>query len=1068
MQPLKILLTIAALSGLTALSTPAQSALHWQPPREAAATVPDAPIAWPEAAADLPRRAFTIAAWVRPDRFPEWSGVFSALQDNGGFEQGMMLGLKGTQWAFALAARDSSDADGTMTYLVAPRFATPGAWAFVCATYDGKAMRLFVDGEELATDTTSQRGDVWYPEDLTVAVGAYVDSNETHVLQGALTDVWLDRRAWSSAEVARRFAATREAARPAAPGGATPGWPGIRALRDGELVGSSDRQRVPTAQYVQPAGQGLVWNGRPVDLAVSPDGTLAAVKDDKGVGLIDAKSWEPRQFLAFPSGGGSMHGVAFSADGALLWATTAQAALFEAARGEGGWAWRRAIPLPGPGGSGSSHATGIAVDPDGKRLWVCLSRNNSLAEIDLEEGKVLREIAVSVAPFDVVLLPGARRAVVSNWGGRRPEDDEESAPSSGTPVLVDERGVASSGTVGLVDLRAGRQLKETATGLHPADLLLDAEHDRVYVANANSDTVTVLRASTLDEVATLDARPDPELPYGSATNALALTDGGRTLLAANAGNNALAVFRRATATTDTWSLRGLVPTSWYPAALAANEDAVFVADTKGLGSRGGSDPDKRKVHEYAGVTSRIAWPPSDDLLADWSDRVRTDARIPAALRAFERGDTGVDPVPVPGKVGEPSVFRHVVYVIKENRTYDQVLGDLEQGNGEPSLCIFPRRVTPNHHALAEQFVLLDNFYCNGVNSADGHSWATEGHVTDHLEKSFGGFTRSYTFGDDPLTYSSTGFIWDNVLLAGLSFRNYGEMDYAEPVPANATFAQIHDDFVRGAGKIGFGQKIGIERLKSFSCPTYPGWNMRIPDVLRVSRFLEELQEAERSGEWPEFLIVYLPQDHCSGLSKGMPKPESHMADNDLALGRLVEGISKSRFWKETCIFVVEDDPQAGFDHVDGHRSLCFVASPYTRRGAVVSEFFNQTSVLHTMQRILGLPAMNQLDAAAPLMTACFQGEPDLRPYEAIQNNVALDDLTASADEAPPGLRPWYVATAGEDFEGFDRADEDTLNRILWHAVKGAEVPYPTEWAGAHGRGLEALGLVLAPEADDDD
>ena len=1058
---------VADVEGATLRSVGDLTSLSWDDSRQFGGVAPNAwevgdagALSWTGGEAFLPQRQLAVAAWVRVDAFPDWSGIFSALQDNGGFEQGLFLGLQGFRFTLGLAGRDSGDVDGTLTYLTAGTFARPGLWTFVCGTYDGRQMRLFINGEQ-AVESAAQRGAVWYPDDLTVALGGYVDSNETHPLRGALGELWIASADWSATRVRELYRSTRDAYA-LAPAEVVPQpWAGVAALGASDRVGEIDRVRVATAQYVQPAGASWVWQGRPVDLALSPDGAVLATKDDRGVGLFGAADWQPLQFLPFPNGGGSMHGLAFSADGERLWATTAQASLFEARRSGTAWAWAREISLPGPGGSGASHATGIAEDSRARRLWVCLSRNNSLGAVDLDSGRLVREIPVGVAPFDVVLLEGGASAIVSNWGGRRPRAGERSAPSSDTPVLVDERGIASSGTVGLVDLDAGVQVKETATGLHPADLVLDRPADRVYVANANSDTVTILVASTLDVVRTLPARPDPALPYGSATNALALAPDRLRLYAANGGNNAVAVFAREAVTMDRWQLQGFVPAAWYPSAVVATADSLFVANTKGLGSRSDEDPNRRHVKSYTAVVSKVAVPGAEQL-ADWTARVRADSRVPAALRRLERSDRrrAAAPVPVPRVTGEPSLFRHVVYVIKENRTYDQVFGDLPQGNGAPDLCIFPRRVTPNHHRLAEQFVLLDNFYCNGVNSADGHSWATEGNVTDHLEKSFGGFTRSYTFGDDPLTYSSTGFVWDNVLLGGLSFRNYGEMDYAAPVPSSATFKQIYDDFKEGKGAITFEQKIGIETLRRYSCRDYPGWNMRIPDVLRAERFLAELRAAEQSGEWYDFMIVFLPQDHTSGLTAGMPTPEAHMADNDLALGRIVEGISNSRFWQETCIFVIEDDPQAGFDHVDGHRSLCLVASPYTKRGALVSEFYNQTSVLLTMQRILGLPPMNQMDAASPLMDACFTAEIDLRPYQAVEPEVALDELAMAIDAAPAGLRPYYAATSREDFEGFDRADEDSLNRILWHAIRGPDVPYPAELAGAHGKGLAALGLSL--------
>lgn len=831
---------------------------------------------------------------------------------------------------------------------------------------------------------------------------------------------------------------------------------------------------VTTRQRIRAAGEVVEFGGRPVDLVVSPDGTLVFAKDNRGVVVLDAGEWSLKQQAPFPEGGTSMHGIGVSKDGKAIWATSAADHLYEGAIGEdGALAWARTIRLPGPEGKGASYPCGFVLTEDESIAYVALSRNNSVAEVNMATGEVVREIPVGVAPFDVVLGPDGASLYVSNWGGRRPLEGELTAPSSGTPVLVDERGVAKSGTVGKVDLTTGAMVAEIATGLHPSDLLLDAEAGRLYVANANSDTVGILDVSEggFEEQAEILVRPDASLPFGSASNALALSDDGGTLYVANGGNNAVAVV----ALDDDRAggeVLGFIPAGWYPGALAIGPGGtLYVANVKGLGSRREpEDPAKgRSVYSYLGTVQAVALP-DQETLAEMTAQVIEDARVPQALRAWEREQVRADvsPRPVPERLGEPSVFEHIVYVIKENRTYDQVFGDLPQGEGDPNLCIFGREVTPNHHALAEQFVLLDNFYCNGVLSADGHSWVTEGNVTDHLEKAFGGFTRSYTFGDDPLTYSSTGFIWDNVLLHGLSFRNYGEMDYAKPVPEDATFTQVYEDFINGTDEITFTQEIGIEMLRRYSSPTFPGWNMNIPDVLRADRFLKELAEFEETGEFPEFSMIFLPQDHGSGTTPGMPTPSAHMADNDLAVGRLVEGISKSRFWPKTCIFVIEDDPQNGFDHIDGHRSICLVASPYTRRGEVISEFYNQTSVLHTMERMLGLPPMNQMDAMSPLMIDCFVEDPDLTPFEALPVTIPLDELNKPVSELPPGQRKWAEASLEQDFEGFDRADEDTLNRILWHFAKGADTPYPAELAGAHGTGLKGRKLMHVEVEDDDD
>jgi hypothetical protein len=432
--------------------------------------------------------------------------------------------------------------------------------------------------------------------------------------------------------------------------------------------------------------------------------------------------------------------------------------------------------------------------------------------------------------------------------------------------------------------------------------------------------------------------------------------------------------------------------------------------------------------------------------------------VPQILRAAVKARSPRKPVPVPRHLGDPSVFEHVVYVIKENRTYDQVFGDITEGNGDAKLCIYGQTITTNHHALARQFVLLDNYYCNGVVSADGHAWATEGHVTDYLEKAFGGFTRSYTWGDDPLSYSSSGFLWDNVLGHGLTFRSYGEMDYAATVPEDATFEQIYKDYRDRTNKIAFKHSIGIERLRRYSAPDFPGWNLKIPDVQRVDRFLREFRQAEREGEWPNLVMIFLGNDHTSGTQPGMPTPRAQVADNDLALGRLVEAISHSKFWPKTCIFVIEDDPQDGFDHVDGHRSLCLCISPYSKRKQVVSHFYNQTSVLHTMERILGLPPMNQMDALAPVMDACFTETADLTPFQALPNGVPLDEMNKKVHHLNGKQRTWALRSQELDFSRRDRADDDTLNRILWYAAQGAETPYPSSLAGSHGRGLKALRL----------
>ncbi len=834
----------------------------------------------------------------------------------------------------------------------------------------------------------------------------------------------------------------------------------VEALPADDLVGptADGGWIMPTGHKVRSAGQTLAFPGRPVGVVLSKDGTVLYVKDNRGLWVIDTGTFTIRQRLTFPKkDGASMHGLALSHDGKRLYATTAQRHLHEAeVDGKGALTWRRAIELPGPKGKDASHALGLALTRDGKKALVCLSRNNTLGVVDLDAGKLVKQIVTGVASYDVVLSPDEKFAYVSNWGGRRPRAGDRTAPSSGTPTVIDERGVAASGTVMKIDLARGAVTRETPVGLHPADIELSADGKTLFVANANSDTVSILKTDTLDVTDTVLVRPDPALPFGSATNALALSGDGKTLYACNGGNNAVAVI----GLEGKAAVRGYVPTGWYPGAVVSDGKHLYVANVKGEGSRN-KDPKRAgwNSHQHRGSVSKIALPDAAKL-KEYTAQVRADSRVPQILAALEKKRPGVKAVPVPARSGEPSVFEHVVYVIKENRTYDQVFGDIKSANGDPKLCIYPEEVTPNLHALARDFVLLDNFYCNGVLSADGHSWATEGNATDHLERQFGGFTRSYPFGDDPLAYSSTGFLWDRVLLRGLSFRNYGEYNDTKIEPEKATFKEIYDDHKNGTKKIKYVDSVGIEALRRYTAPACPGWNMKVPDQVRIDYFLKEFRAAEKKGEWQNLVLLHLPQDHTSGTAPDMPTPRAHVADNDLAVGRLVEAISRSRFWPRTCIFIIEDDPQDGWDHVDGHRSTCLVLSPYTKRGKVVSRFYNQTSVLHTMERMLGVAPMTQLDALAPVMTACFTDRADLTPYRARPARVQLDELNPKAGKLKGQARFWAEKSLALNFTRPDAADEDTLNRILWFAAKGA-VEYPAAYAGAHGRGLRALRLRLA-------
>ena len=856
------------------------------------------------------------------------------------------------------------------------------------------------------------------------------------------------------------------------------GWP-LMCLVISPLVCAAQRNQVgqsgegsyvvPTSQLIRPAGDTLSYRFRPYDLTLSPDGRFLFVKSDQGLVVVDTAGWRILQILPIENGS-SIHGIAVNRDGSRVFVTSSLNLFCEGEISPTGTVtWVRKIALKGKAGQGKSGPCGVALSQDEKTAYVCLSIKNTLAEVDLESGKLVREIPVGVAPYAVVVSDAAGpKAFVSNWGGRPATPGQKTADSFGTPALVDKRGIALSGTVSIVDLEQNKEIRQLGVGLHPSGLALSKDGRVLYVANANSDTVSVIDTAALRVLDTVSVRPDPALPFGSQPNALALGKEGDMLYVANAGNNALAVLSVADNRQVHPTVKGFIPTGWFPGAVVADGQRVYVASVQGFGSRsGGEKVTKWNVGWFLGTVNRIEVP-AEAKLKEYTAQVLADARIPEILRAQERAQTGQKPVPVPERVGEPSTFEHVVYIIKENRTYDQVLGDMSQANGDSNLCIFGREVTPNHHKLAEEFALLDNYYCNGVISREGHRWATEGNVTAMFQKSIFGLYRGGALGSDPLNYSSSGFIWDQVLLHGLSFRDYGEMARgwystrrADPQHNPTKDMLEHPDDYTLSNQ----PDPGIDTLAAYSCPQYPGFEIEIPDILRARAFLDELHAAEKKGRWPNLMILCLPDDHTGG---GYVTARAQVADNDLAVGRIVDGISRSKFWPKTCIFVNEDDPQDGFDHVDGHRSLCLVASPYTKRGKVVSHFYNQASVLHTIELMLGVPPMNQMDALAPAMYDCFTNAPDFSPYTVAPNQIPLTESPKPIAQLHGKELYWAKQLAAMRFDAPDLNDDDTLNRILWHSVKGVDAPYPAAFAGAHGKGLRALGLKLAPTQDDDD
>ncbi|MBN2031328.1 bifunctional YncE family protein/alkaline phosphatase family protein [bacterium] len=798
---------------------------------------------------------------------------------------------------------------------------------------------------------------------------------------------------------------------------------------------------VPTNQLLRPAGFQVYFPGRPVDLALTHDNKLLAVKNKNSLELIRIQDRTILQSLPLKESGSSFTGLCVSADGRELFVTDARDRIHIAELDDNLiLQWENTIKLPSPDIGGYPVPGGLTLNRQQNKIYVTLSRNNTLAVVNLADANVI-EIPVGIAPYEVVLASDSK-AYVSNWGGRKPHEGESTYNTSGSQVLVDpQTGIANNGAISVIDLVKNVQIKNIDVGLHPSGMVLSPDHTRLFVACANSDIVSVINTHTDEVIEEISVHLEENLLFGSAPNALAISRGGKTLYVANGTDNAICVIQMGTPSL----VVGYIPAGWYPASVILDEETntLFVANVKGIGSRNQlTNRDGYNTHDHLGTVSIIPLP-DEQKLAEMTKTVHENNTYIQKLMAIQSGDEFRSKVPVPQLQAQISYFKHVVYIIKENRTYDQVFGDMPQGNGDINLVHFGREVTPNHHKLAETFVLLDNFYCSGILSADGHQWTDEAYVTDYIEKFFGDFTRSYPYdGNDALAYASTGFIWDNVLRHGLTFRDYGEFVDAVIEPGNATFMDIYQDFLEGNESIKIRAKENLEQLKPYLCPTFIGFPNKVPDVYRAAEFIKELKAFEENNHFPHFIIMLLPNDHTSGTRPGLPTPRAAVADNDLALGQIVDAISHSKFWNETCIFVTEDDPQAGLDHVDGHRTVGMVISPYTKRGEVISTYYSQINMVRTMENILGIPPMNQFDMAAEPMTDCFTETPDFTPYEALPNNIRLDELNPPLESLSGEPLYWAKMSLEQDLDDVDRIDEDTFNRIIWHSVKGYDVPYP--------------------------
>ena len=747
----------------------------------------------------------------------------------------------------------------------------------------------------------------------------------------------------------------------------------------------------------------------PIAALASPDGkhlvlSLAGWRE-QGIEVLDRASNAVVQQLPQP---GAFLGLAWSADGRTLYASGGVTDLVYV------YGWNAAserpatlvdsIALGHADGKtlGSRYPAGIAVSANGRELYVAENLSDSIAVVDLASKRVVQRVGADAYPYAVVAARDGG-VYVSAWGAFTVNAFR--ADSAGR--LTGERSIV--------------------VGRHPSALVLSADGSRLFAASASTDRVAVVDTRARRTLRWLLDAPPGGIHEGSTPNALALSSDGSRLFVAEADNNAVAVFDLSAQSAGrangkaSDSLAGRIPVQWYPTALDLHGESLWVVNGKGQGSGpnptgpqpniplANSDPHGYTLGQLNGSVTVIA------------DAGR--AGLDALSRRVAHAN-GWDEAPGSARAHYPP-FEHVVYIIKENRTYDQVLGDLPQADGDTAFTFFPRPVSPNHHAIAERFGIFDRFFVNAEVSNQGHPWSTSAYVTDFLEKTTPDDYRLLRPEHDDAGGAdapAAGYLWDAALKKGISVRDYGE--YGEP----------DEGASQGAGTVR--TRSVVASLAPYTSPTYPSFNLSIPDQNRADAWLAEFHEFERTGQMPSLEIMHLPNDHTAGGRAGLRTPKAYMADNDLALGRIIEAISRSRFWKNTVIFVVEDDAQAGPDHVDSHRSVLLVASAWSLRG-VSHRFVNTTDVLATMEEILGLDAMSQFDRFGRPLRDIWASHADLSPYVALTPAQSLSELnTASGSEAR--------SSAHIDLSSEDQVDDGLFNHILWRAIKGPRAAFPAK------------------------
>ena len=818
--------------------------------------------------------------------------------------------------------------------------------------------------------------------------------------------------------------------------------------------------QLPNQWKLNPAGKHLDVGDLPVNIQIHPTGQFAAVLHcgfrEHEVMIIDLSA-AGKKILSRVVVPQSFYGLTFSPDGKQLYASGGEfdvvhywdfdkGLLHNARQLDVSTKAKRTVPA------------GIAIDPKGQDLFACGLWSDLVVRVPLDNPA--NKVVISLmdtkkpkekpkgnppSPPDGRKEEGKKEPVLEDeFGGERPFS-ENSFPYA---VLVEPTGkrafvsLWSKESVAVIDLESNKVSARWATAAHPTEMVLSPDGKQLYVACANSTKVSVIDTNSGEASQTINSALFPQAPAGNTPNSLCLTPDGQVLFVANADANNIAVFN--VADPKMAKPMGFIPAGWYTTSVRFNklDKTLYFANGKGLApksNRSGPGPVVRfeqGILEYIGALNSGTFAslpmPNPEQMAKLTKQAYECSPLQKDFAPKTEGVAADNPIPK--KLGEASPIKYVIYVIKENRTYDQVFGDMAKGpnpkgNGEPELCLFPEAITPNHHKLVNDYVLLDNIYVDGEVSADGHEWSMGAYATDFVEKlwplSYRGSPKR-TFGypsegqQDLAARPAGGYLWDRAKEAGVTYRSYGEW--------------INNGIMNKDGTFQPGKAM-VPALEGKFDPGFRGYDLDYLDVKRAERFVSEVQRFEKLGEMPRLQIVRIPNDHTSGTVVGKPTPTAQVADNDLALGLLVEGVSKSKFWKETAIFVIEDDAQNGPDHVDAHRVVALVISPWTKKNFVDSHLYSTTSMLRTMELILGLKPMSQFDAAARPMYNSFQGKPDVRVYK---HEVPKTDLKAINSPLAWGAK----RSAAFDLTKEDQADDLLFNEVIWKSVKGANSKMP--------------------------